>query len=505
MEATKHTKLILPNDIRFLQVALAYVREMAHLAGISQMDSKNLELAMEEACTNTIEFAFEPGEHGTFILKGVLKPSALILSIHDHGLPFDQSLAPTYKPPQNSDTKEVGTDGMGLYLIHHAADHVDWINHGRYGKELRLIKNLRHADVTEHLTDAELMPFRDDCPPAPPQNYTIRHLNPNEAIWVAQCIYQAYGYSYPDDYLYYPERIAHMNENGEMISAVAVDEKGRLVGHCALMTHGFGHVAELDHAVVRPANRKAGLLEHLTLFLEQESFKRALAGIFVQAVTHHTFSQRVIHNLGYRESALFLGLLPSTLHFKRIDAESKHQRESCAVFYKSVLPPSKARVHAPEHHKEMLQKIYDRLGITVEFLPPAEVSDKDPGNVRVSFHSSLGFGEIKVLRPGKDSSIEIRRALNDLYEITGARTVYLDLTLAQHATPGLCEAAEKEGFFFSGLGPNFAADGDVLHLQHLRAELDTSLVQMASEFGKKLLSYIASERARLADRWPGGP
>jgi anti-sigma regulatory factor (Ser/Thr protein kinase) len=500
MVATKSTELILPNDIRFLQVARAYVREIALLAGISQMDAKNLELAMEEACTNTIEFAFEPGEHGTFILKGALNPSTLILSIHDRGLPFDQSLAPTYKPPQNGNPNLVNINGMGLYLIGHVVDRVEWVNHGRGGKELRLIKNLPHSDVTEHLSDAELAPFRDSGPLAPPQNYTIRLLRPEEAIWVAQCIYQAYGYSYTDDYLYYPKRITHMNETGDMISAVAVDEAGRLVGHCALVIHDFGHVAELDHAVVRPDNRKAGLLGRMTSFLEQESQRRALQGIFAQAVTSHIFSQRVINNLGYRECALFLGLLPSSLHFKRINLESKHQRESCAIFYKKVLPPSVSKVHAPSSHKEMLQSIYSRLKIPVEFLPPADSRDQDLGKIQVSFHRSLGFGEIKVLKAGKDSAIEIRRAVSDLYGITGARTVYLDLPLSQDGTPELCEVAEMEGFFFGGLGPNFADDGDVLHLQHLKVELDTTCVQMASDFGKSLLAYIAKERERSAGR-----
>lgn len=69
MATTNRTELILPNDVRFLQIARAYVRELAILAGMSQVNARNLELAVEEACTNTIEFAFEPGEQGSFILR----------------------------------------------------------------------------------------------------------------------------------------------------------------------------------------------------------------------------------------------------------------------------------------------------------------------------------------------------------------------------------------------------------------------------------------------------
>jgi len=62
----------------------------------------------------------------------------------------------------------------------------------------------------------------------------------------------------------------------------------------------------------------------------------------------------------------------------------------------------------------------------------------------------------------------------DLLEIAGAETVYLDLPLAQARTPDLCTAAEAEGFSFSGLGPSFAPDGDVLTLQYLNEDLDLS-------------------------------
>lgn len=497
MAVTNRTELLLPNDVRFLLIARAYVRELSTLAGISQIDTKNLELAIEEACTNTIEFAFEPDEHGTFILRGDLKPGELILSILDHGIPFDHSLAPAYSPPQSNDASQVCVDGMGLYLIRHAADKVDWINHGRDGKELRLTKYLPVANVTEHLSDDELAPFRDNEPQAPPQNYTIRRLRSEEAIWVAQCIYQAYGYSYPEDYLYYPERIAHMNETGDMISVVAADETGKLVGHGAIMVHGFGHVAELDHAVVRPANRKYGLLERITLLLEQEARERKLQGLYVEAVTSHTFSQRVVGNLGYRECALFLGLMPGTLNFKKMKVESKQQRESCAVFYKNSLPPTTSVAHAPNKYKEMLQRIYSHLGMPVEFQAPGDAEDQ--GKIQVSFDTSLGYGEIKVQQVGKNSAIEIHRALSDLSEITGAETVYLDLPLSQEATPDLCEDIESDGFFFGGLMPSFSVDGDVLRLQHLKDEMDVSRIKMASDFGQSLLAYAAKEMGELRD------
>jgi hypothetical protein len=55
---------------------------------------------------------------------------------------------------------------------------------------------------------------------------------------------------------------------------------------------------------------------------------------------------------------------------------------------------------------------------------------------------------------------------------------------------------EKDGFFFSGIGPDFAADGDALRLQYLTTELDVSLLQIEKPFARELARYVASERER---------
>ena len=60
-----------------------------------------------------------------------------------------------------------------------------------------------------------------------------------------------------------------------------------------------------------------------------------------------------------------------------------------------------------------------------------------------------------------------------------------------------CRAAEDDGFFFSGLGPCFAADGDVLRLQWLGVDLDLRLLQIENPFARELADYVARERARV--------
>jgi anti-sigma regulatory factor (Ser/Thr protein kinase)/RimJ/RimL family protein N-acetyltransferase len=498
MASSQKAELILPADGAFLPLARAFVQELSLLAGLATREVQYLELAVEEACVGILDQNSDSGETGTFTLKADLSHNALILAVLDQGLPFDPCAVPSFSPLQAGDgnwTAASNWAGLRLYLIRNAVDRVEWINHGPEGNEVRLTKYLPQSHITEHLAEEELTPFLEAEPLAPEQSYTLRTLLPEDAIGVSQCLYRAYGYSYPDDYMYYPKRIINMNETGELTSVVALDEAGHVVAHCSLVYHDQGSVAELDHAVVAPANRKGGLLKRMTALLDEEAFSRSLQGIYVQAVTSHTFSQRVIEQLGYRECALFLGLLPASIRFKKIRADSLSQRESCAVYYRTVGAPLESKVYAPERHLEILRQIYLNLGVSAQLLDGS--APEGQGALRASYHSSLGFGEIKVVQVGKESRTEIKRGLLDLLEIAGAETVYLDLPLAQAGTPGLCAAAEHEGFFFSGLGPRFAADGDVLTLQYLKGEFDISKVEMASGFGQRLRDYIARERMLL--------
>ncbi len=101
------TELILPNDPTYLGMARNYVQELCALAGLGSQEAQALLLAADEACTNTIEHAFEPGEAGAYAIKSELTPLALTLAVHDRGLPFDASLAPVYRPPE-----EAGLEGI---------------------------------------------------------------------------------------------------------------------------------------------------------------------------------------------------------------------------------------------------------------------------------------------------------------------------------------------------------------------------------------------------------
>jgi hypothetical protein len=69
--------------------------------------------------------------------------------------------------------------------------------------------------------------------------------------------------------------------------------------------------------------------------------------------------------------------------------------------------------------------------------------------------------------------------------------------LQEPATAPLCEVMEKRGFFLCGFAPRDPQTRDRLLLQKLMVPLDVARVQLASEFARELLAYIAAERQQF--------
>lgn len=503
MSQTFRTELTLPLGRQFLRLATTYTRELALLADFSAAEVNALILAVEEACTNSMEHAFDRDDAGSLILKGELTPTSLTLAICDSGLPFDQSLAPVYRPPHDSDTEEVSLQGLGLSLIRHAVDEVQWASHGRQGKELRLIKYRSPADLTGIAAITTSIPPEEIASSASP--ITIRRMRPDEALRVAQCFYRTFGYTYEED-LYIPERLIHLNETGEFVSVVAVvEDTGEVVGHVALVREKLGSVGEFTHLVVAPPYRGHDLRRRMGDFLEQEVRRLGIVGLYGQAVTSHIISQKASESRGFHVCGLGLAE-DKPYNFKRISSlpgegcalapgDLPSRRESLVFYFKYLVTPAPVLIHAPPHHQEILKKIYDNLLAPREFSAPQSISGL--GELSVNYYREDGLGEIKVNRVGVDTSVEVRRAWRDLCDIAGAEVVYLYLPLDQKGTPDICLEAEADGFFFSGIWPYYDSASDFLRLQYLKVDLDVQAIRIFSPFGQELLSYALQEKERV--------
>src|SRR3954447_24350845 len=133
-------RLELPNDLALLGIARAYTREVAAAANLPLEDGAALVWAVEAACTDVIEHAYDPGEASTFAIAAEMSATALTIALHERGLPLDpRQVARDAAPPAEDPAAMVARGSLWQHIAL-AVDEAHWISHGPAGMELRLTK-----------------------------------------------------------------------------------------------------------------------------------------------------------------------------------------------------------------------------------------------------------------------------------------------------------------------------------------------------------------------------
>jgi hypothetical protein len=332
--------------------------------------------------------------------------------------------------------------------------------------------------------------------PSTPSGYTVRPFVPADAPGVTRLIEQVYGTSYYPRDLYEPRQIILCNAACTLVSVVALDAAGRLVGHYALERPHLEAVAEASDAVVCPDCRHHHLMEQMRLVLRQEAMRLGLTGLVGYPVTNHLFSQKADEHIGAHPCGVALGLWPGSFHNM---PEPLPQRMSFVIYFRYLRTPGPV-VHVATCHHDVCERICRQYGVTCqpcEAAPPAGA-----GEVALEHEPEVQTGTIRVHQVGADTAAAVREARAKLCGGFGARALTLELPLSQPGTAEVCRAAEEDGFFFSGVGPAFLGGGDALLLQYLTDDLDLSLVQIDGPFAKELFGYVGREwqRSRAARR-----
>jgi hypothetical protein len=320
--------------------------------------------------------------------------------------------------------------------------------------------------------------------------YTIRRLTRADAAGVADCVQAIYGDSYVHKDLYDPAAIVRQNESDEIVSVVALDPSNRVVGHYAIVEpqpHGIGETGE---AMVLPEHRHHELMDRMRVVLESEAVRLGLIGLFGHVVTNHVYSQKVVERFGEWPCAVMLGWSPRTFHNL---AEPLTQRMSTLLYFKYLRRPDAADVYMPDRHSEICASIYRRLGVSMNPLSAQSTAARQTRHT-IEYRADLQRGMIRVTQLGSDAESIVGSARDQL-RTQGAEAVFLELPLGQPGVSAACGAAESRGFFFSGIGPAFAAGGDALILQWLADDLDIHALQIDQPCARELVNYVARMRS----------
>jgi hypothetical protein len=332
-----------------------------------------------------------------------------------------------------------------------------------------------------------------NLPAAEAHGCVLRRLTPGDAAGTARLVRAVYGESYYPPLLYDPERIERLNQANKLVSIVAVHETAGVVGHYAVERLHAGAVAEASDAIVAVEFRHHHLMEEMRVLLQAEARRLELAGLVGYPVTNHLYSQKADEHFGAHPCGVAPGLWPKSFHNL---PEALPQRLSFIVYF-TYLTPAPHAVHVATPHGPMLERIARQWNVPVRAC--AAAAPTGPGELTVEEERPVETATIRVHRVGTDSATALRAAQRQAIA-GGARAVALELPLAQPATAELCRAAEQMGFFFCGLGPEFARDGDALLMQWLADELDWSLIQVENPLARDLLNYARQAATAARDQ-----
>jgi serine/threonine-protein kinase RsbW len=485
------SKLLIPNDPKYATAVAKYVVEIAKAMEFEARALQALELGVSAAIQAVISYSFEPGESATLEISCERVPEGIRVSLRDKGLPYSLTATTDLRAGTASSL------GQQVFRLKEFMDNVGLHNLGPDGKEIVLIKHLKSKTIADYYDACELEPYDSmetiRAPVHMGAGCAVRQMRPEEAAEVSKSIYKTYGYTYPYEFVYYPEKIIALNTNGEIYSAVAVTDGEEIAGHCALRSwHENPEIVEMVAGVVRPEFRSYGCFAGLTDFLIAHARSEGRLGIFGQAVTNHAYSQRSGHQAGLQDCGIFLGQVPLTADFKGLNGTSS-QKISMVMGFRFLRPPPAKNLYPPKRHAEMITKIYRGLGIKPELkrrdseIPGAKQKD---AVFHINLIGSLQLARIIIKRYGDDIITELKTKVKELC-LKKIEVIHLFLSLSDPLTPRFGEQFEELGFFFAGVLPAGLRHGDALILQYLNhVPIDYARIQVASDLAKQILTYI---------------
>ena len=124
-EAVKQERrLVLHNDIQQIPQLAEFMETIADEKQLSQNDTMSLNLALEEAVTNVILYAYPKDSDGLVNIEAVLREHSIEFIITDSGAPFDPTAAPEADVTLSAEERSIG--GLGIYLVRQIMDEVHY-------------------------------------------------------------------------------------------------------------------------------------------------------------------------------------------------------------------------------------------------------------------------------------------------------------------------------------------------------------------------------------------
>ncbi len=131
--------LTLPNDINTIPQLNEFIDAVCEELEIDMALAMSLNLAMEEAVVNVMDYAYPEGTEGEVDIEAIADEAQLHFTISDSGKPFDPTAKEEVDTTLSAEERPIG--GLGIHLIRQLMDNISYER--KDGKNiLRLSKNI---------------------------------------------------------------------------------------------------------------------------------------------------------------------------------------------------------------------------------------------------------------------------------------------------------------------------------------------------------------------------
>ena len=130
---------VFPAHFDQLDAIREYVGKFARSRGLVDRDVYAVQLAVDEACSNIIEHAYEGIHDGQIEVSCEDHRGRLTVSLLDWGKPFDPAVVSD--PDLSDDLSERQVGGLGIFLMRKMMDEVHYQSSPDRGNTLTMVKH----------------------------------------------------------------------------------------------------------------------------------------------------------------------------------------------------------------------------------------------------------------------------------------------------------------------------------------------------------------------------
>ncbi|MBI9075231.1 MAG: GNAT family N-acetyltransferase [Desulfatibacillum sp.] len=325
----------------------------------------------------------------------------------------------------------------------------------------------------------------------PDFSFTVGLFQPEDAPRVATLFRAVYGEGYPVKLYYNPEKLREAFRKKEVLPFIAKDKDGAMIGVLAIYRSSpFEGLYEIGSGIVLPQYRGFGIASRLhELVLSRKTLKNLkVEGLWGEAVANHFFMQKICANMGFRETALEVDLMPAEAYTQE---KSAMGRVGAVVGFMTIAPKPHT-VYLPKCYDEEFRFFYEDMDDS-RTLENAHANVPADGATEIvpTMYDFARVARFAVQSIGPDFSRDFRATEKEIRDQNKILVCQAWVKLSCPWCSAAVDALRAQGYFLGGLLPRWF-DDDGLLMQKILNPPNWEGLNLYSDRAKRFLD-IARE------------